>query len=378
MIPKNGCEQYTGRPYGKYNFPTDSFYKDLANLNYSSSQEKNTCVFTIQNAELSIHAEMKIYLLLQNGQIIPQTYSVFEDGVRYMSTERPRIQFPKITEHFLNLPLADMSENDQQTICQQIKHDLTFFLSMIMDEKLDFDAMAFSMVSSLMDKNKDKPLQEFLQHVFQYYFLFSPRYNLDLMSTVIKQRMNLFFYRLDQLDEVPVSFYYPQYNFLGEEKQQCFDRWMKRCQNNFVQESLYCLFMKNYPALRVKLHDYSFTSTPPQSILLGVDEGDKLSLLHPYKDQYIYLPDVASSILQGQEYLVNGKPIEVAVMIQIESYFNLERVRAGLGSYMMDNDFELDAPSFIPTTTSIYTPFQPPDSLPDFKEHAFSLLASFT
>lgn len=375
IIPKKGCERYTGRPYGKYNFPTDIFYKDLAN--YSYNQEKNSLVLTIHNAELNIHAEMKVYHLLQDGQILPQTYTVFEEGMRYMSTERPLLQFPKITEHFLNLPLADMSENDQNTVCQQIQHDLTFFLSMIMDEKLDFDAMASYMVSSLLDRNKDKPLREFLQHAFQYYFLFSPRYSLDLMSTIINQRMNLFFYRLDRLDELPVSFYYPQHPFLGEEKQQCFDRWHKRCQDNFVQETLYCLFMRNYPALRVKLQDNAFTSTPPKSILLGLEEGNKLSLLHPYRNQYIYLPDVASSILQNQEYLVDGKPVPGAVMDQIGSLFDLERVRAGLGSYMMDNDFELQAPSFIPTTmTTNPTPIQPIATLPDFKQKAYAFLAS--
>lgn len=377
--PKSHCDIYLGRPYEGFFFPTDVFYKDLANPEIVCKQEKSSRVFSIQNPGISKDAEMFIYHLMMDGQIVPQTYTIYEKGVGYMSTERPRVRIPKIEEFFLSsLSYENMSPVDQEIIHTKIHNDLVCFLPIIFDDKLDFDAMSSTIVSSLLTRHQDKPLRVFLKHAFNLYFLFSPRYNLDLLSNVIRDRMGLFFYRLENLDGLPVDFYYPQYHFLDKEKQGVFDRWRERCVNNFTTEMLYYLFARNYPVLQIRAPETHLSSSIPKSILLGVEVGDKISLLHPYQDQYVFLPDVAESIIQNQEYLVHKKPIHSGVLSCIETFFDLERVRAGLGSYMMDNDYEM--PLTMPTQDEVEeieeTPNTLPETLPGFREKAYEFLAS--
>lgn len=376
--PKNNCDLYIGRPYEGFYFPTDMFYKDLANPEIVCKQEKSSRVFSIKTLGISKDAEMYIYHLMMDGQIIAQNYSIYEKGVAYMSVEKPRVRIPKIEEFFLSLSYENMSPVDQKIIHEKIHNDLVCFLPTVFDDKLEFDAMSSTIVSSLLDKHQHKPLRDYLKYAFNIYFLFSPRYNLDLLTNVIKDRMNLFFYQLENLDELPVDFYYPQYHFLEKEKQNVFDRWRERCMNNFITETLYYLFIRNYPVLQVQSPETHISSSIPKAILLGVEVGDKISLLHPYQDQYIFLPDVAESIIQNQEYLVNKKPIHPDLLSFMEKFFDLERVRAGLGSYMMDNDYDVpltmpiqDEKGYFDEDTSSILP----ETLPDFKEKAYEFLA---
>lgn len=379
LKPKQDCGLYIGRPFGKYYFPTDAFYKDLANPDIMCVQEKSSRVFSIRHPGIDTNPQMYVFHLLNDGQIVPQTYTIYEKGVQYMGTERPRVRIPKIEEYFLSLPYENMSPADQKILHEKVRNDLSFFLPTIFDDKLDFDAMSSAIVSSVLSKHQDKPLRSCLGHVFNLYLLLSPRYNLDLLTTVVKDRLNLFFYRLENLDELPIDFYYPQYHFLGQEKQQTFDRWRTRCMDNFITETLYYLLIRNYPVLHIRLPENSYQVSIPKTILLGVEVGDKMSLLHPYQDQYIFLPDVAESIIQDQEYLVHKKPISPNTLLAMEQFFDLERVRAGLGSYMMDNEYEI-MPIMPPQTTTREEEEEEseilPETLPDFKEKAYDFLAS--
>lgn len=374
--PKTNCDLYLGKPYGKYYFPTDSFYKDLANQDFQKSQTNN--LFCMKNISIETETTMYVFHLLRNGQVIPQTKSVYEKGVQYME-HHSLFRIPKIEEYFLSMPFENMSSVDQKIIREKNQNDVSFLLSNIFNDRLDFDAMSSRIVSSLFTKLMNEPLQKCLERVFQIYFLFSPRYSFELLSQVPKERMNLFFYQLDNLDELPVEFYYPSFPFIGQEKQETFLRWQKRCCHNFIIENLYYLFTKNYPILHLKVPDsYTFSSSPPKTILLNVETGDKLTLSHPYHDQYIYLPDVVGSILQHQEYLVHNEPLDFNVIMNMEKFFDLERVQAGLGSYMMDNEYEV-----FPTIPSpIIKVYEEPESiledLPDFKEKAYQFLESLS
>lgn len=375
--PKKNCEMYLSKPYGTFYFPNDSFFKDLANPKFVCQQKPNSRVFSMKNANIKMDSELYVFHLLKNGQIVPQTYQVYEKGVKYATTEHSHLRIAKIEEYFLSLPYENLSPVDQDTLRDVFVNDLSFFLSTAFDDKLDFDRMALDIVSSTLSKAQCKPLKECFEHVFQVCFLFDPRYNMNLLSSIAKERMNLFFYKLDNLDELPVEFYYPQYHFLEKEKQQSFDRWRKRCMDNFIIEKLYVLFTKNYPILRVKLPEFHSFSSPSKTILLNVDSGEKLSLLHPYLNQYIYLPEVAESIRQNQEYIVDGNPISPETVLAIEHFFDIERVRAGLGSYLMDNEYELVSTTSMEASTQEYQieeERQVLETLPDFKEKAYKFL----
>lgn len=291
--------------------------------------------------------------------------------------EQGRFQIPHIKEHFLSLPFQGMSPIDQSILRDKFITDIAFFLTTLFEEPLDYDRMARDIVVSMLDKHRKKPLKQVLGYAFQLYFLFSPRYNLSLLSNVVKERMNLFFYHLKHLDELPVEFYYPQYHFLEPEKKSTFDRWRTRCMNGFTMESLYFLFSKNYPVLHIRLPDTSYVSTPPKTILLSVETGEKLFLLHPYEDQYIHLPSVAESVLQEEEYLIGNTPLSSTTLRQMTKFYDWDRVQAGLGSYLMDNDYELIPTRLLPTTVQeIVTEELPPPlvDLPDFKVKAYEFL----
>ena len=378
LQPKKNCDIYLSRPYGKkFFFTTDAFYRDLANPQYKCQQEKNSRVFSIQYT--GFHCEFYVYHLLSDGRIAPQTFQVYEKGLQYMTADRPLLRIPKVEEYFLSLPFEGLSQIDQDFFRSVFIPDLSFFLTTIYDDKMDFDAMASDIIESMLAKTSDKSLKVCLEHAFHLYLLFSPRYNLTLLSNVVKERMNLFFYNLENLDELPVDFYYPQYHFIGEEKQQSFQRWYHRCLNNFVIEKLYYLFTKNYPVLRIKMPETHVSSTPPKTILLNLEMGEKLSLLHPYHDQYIQLSEVAESLLQNQEYLVDNSPLSLDVVSSLETFYDMERVRAGLGSYLMDNQYEI---LITPTESSTLDEKEEMeeetmmvvDTLPLFKEKAFQFL----
>lgn len=377
LQPKSNCELYLSKPYGKkYFFTTDALYKDLANPQYKCRQEKNSRIFSIEYA--GFHSEFYVYHLLRDGRILPQTYRDYEKGVQYMTMDRPQVSIPKVEEYFLTLPFEGLSTVDQDFFRNVFIPDISFFLSTLYDDKMDFDAMATDIVSGMLAKTADQSVKTFLEHAFHLYFLFSPRYNLNLLTPVVKERMNLFFYNLENIDELPVEFYYPQFHFLGEEKQQSFQRWHDRCRNNFVIEKLYYLFTKNYPVLRVRMPETRISSSPPKTILLNIDVGESLSLLHPYGDQYIRLPEVAESLLQNQEYLVDGEPLSVAAVSLMERFYDMERVRAGMGSYLMDNDYEILI-SATETQPSVVVETEVEreeelETLPLFKEKAYQFL----
>lgn len=377
LKPKTNADIYLSKPYGKkYFFTTDALYKDLANDQYKCGQEKNSRVFSIDYA--GFHSEFYVYHLLRDGRIVPQTYRDYEKGVQYMTMDRPQVSIPKVVEYFLSLPFDGLSTVDQDFFRDIFIPDISFFLSTLYDDKMDFDAMATDIFSGMLAKTADKSLKTFLEHAFHLYFLFSPRYNLNLLSTVIKERMNLFFYNLENINELPVEFYYPQFHFLEEEKQQTFQRWHDRCRNNFVIEKLYYLFTKNYPVLRVRMPESRISSSPPKSILLNVEIGESLSLLHPYRDQYIRLPEIAESLLQNQEYLVDGEPLSFDTVSSMEHFYDMERVRAGMGSYLMDNDYEILISS-TETQHSVDVVVEEEkepelEALPHFKEKAYQFL----
>lgn len=377
LQPKSNCDLYLSKPYGKkYFFTTDALYKDLANPQYKCSQEKNSRVFSVEYA--GFHSEFYVYHLLRDGRILPQTYRDYEKGVQYMTMDRPQVSIPKVEQYFLTLPFNGLSAVDQDFFRDVFIPDISFFLSTLYDDKMDFDAMATDIVSGMLAKTADQSVKTFLEHAFHLYFLFSPRYNLNLLTPVVKERMNLFFYNLENIDELPVEFYYPQFHFLGKEKQQSFQRWHDRCRNNFVIEKLYYLFTKNYPVLRVRMPETRISSSPPKTILLNIEVGESLSLLHPYGDQYIHLPEVAESLLQNQEYLVDGEPLSISAVSLMESFYDMERVRAGMGSYLMDNDYEILI-SATETQPSVVIATEVEredelDTLPHFKQKAYQFL----
>lgn len=370
--PKQNCTDYLGKPYGKYYFPTDLFYKDLANPDVVKDQTNQ--VLSLKHVSVETTSTISVYHLLRNGQILPQTPSVYNKSLEYME-QHSQFRIPKIEEYFLSMPVENLSPVDQEILHEKFQNDLSFLLSNIFQDRLDFDSMSKHIISSLLIKIQSQPLKDYLSHVFLIYFLFSPRYNLELLTQVAKERMNLFFYQFNNLDELPIEFYYPQYPFIGQEKQETFNRWQKRCCDNFIIENLYYLFTKNYPILHLKVPDsYTFSSSPPKTILLNVDRAD-LTLSHPYDNQYIFLPDVAGSILQHQEYIVEHEPLSSEFMANIEKFFDLERVQSGLGSYMMDNEYEV-FPTSVPSTIVIHDEPEPTilEDLPDFKQKAYEFL----
>ena len=373
--PVSGCDDYVGRPYGTtHYFPQDAFFRDLANQDVRQEHRDNrTLVMT--HANVATPAVLRVYHLMADGQVILQTRKAHEDGLRWIASGRARLTLPKVKEHMLSLPFEDLAPSDQEVVLGKVRGDLTFLLSRVLDDQLDLDAISSRLVSAAVAMTDS--FRGFLSHAFQLYFMLSPRYNLDVVSGVVRDRLNLFFYRLDSLCELPVEFYYPQHPFLSDKDKESFRRWRQRCLDSFILETLASLFARNYPILRVRVPaSHSFTCSPPANLIPG-GFREKLSLLHPHGDTFVYLPDVAASILSEEEYLVDGKPVPTA---PLEKFFDLERVRAGLAALMMDNEYEVPTTTAVgtATTTTTSTTTDTDTDLEGFRENAYRFLALLT
>ena len=380
--PIKDCDIYIGNPYSGYFFPNDIFYKTLANPLYECVQQKNTRIFFISYQ--GIRSQCYIYHLLKDGQIVPQSWTDYEKGVEYLSGEHYQLRIPKIEDYFLSLPFYSLSPHDQDFFRNLFIPDISFFLTLVYNDPINTDKIASHIVEGMLEKTKHKPLKECLGHAFSLYFLLNPRYNFNLLTDVFKERMNLFFYNLENIDELPVEFYYPQYHFLEDEKKHSFDMWVERCRNIFITEKLYYLFSKNYPILKIKIPEIvSASSTPPKNLILNVETGEKIVLLYPYQKEYIYLPEVAGSIMKNQEYSLHNKPLPNTIIRTMERFFDLGRVQVGLGAIFLDHDYEImDSGS----QHTILSPNQTDsneqedktiptlETLPNFKENAYKFL----
>lgn len=373
--PVSGCDLYVGRPYnGSYYFPQDVFFRDLANQDVRQEHRGGkTLVLTHARSALP-PAEMRVFHLLADGQILPQTRRVYEEGVRWIASGRARLTLPKVKEHMLSLPFEDLSPADQEVVLRKVRGDLTFFLSRVFDDELDLDAISSRLVDAALAMTDS--FRGFLSHVFQLYFMLAPRYNMDVVSGVIRDRLNLFFYRLDSLCALPVEFYYPQFPFLADPEKESFRRWRQRCLDSFILETLASVFARNYPILRVRVPDHhSFTCSPPPK-LIPVSAREKLALLHPHLNTFLYLPEVAASILAEEEYLVGGSPLPRETTTDMARFLDLDRVRAGLASLMMDNEYEVPTTLAVgtTTTTTTTTPAAANLELSGFRENAYRFL----
>ena len=360
---------YQGKPYHDgYYFPQNFFYRDLANEDIIKTQDPKSNLFTIRSN--GIKHNMYIYHLMKDGNIIPQTHASFEKGLNYIKNKKEAIIIPNVVLHFLMQHHANLAPADYLFFQRKFRSEISLYLSSLYDEKLDTDKIANDIEKSAYDSSHT--LNEYLKNIFNVFFLINPRYYyLDKITTVFKERLNMFFYNINKIHELPIEFYFPQYHFLEKKDQEEFLSWRNRSMEVFILESIYNLFSTNYPILKTNLKTHNIKQPNPD---WNVGTGSKLALLVPYKNKYISLPPLAKSILQHEEFNIDGKNVDKKFIASLTKYFNLEKAQYGLGAYFMDNEYELANDFYRFENIKEDEKVQVVPHLNNFKEKAYAFL----
>jgi hypothetical protein len=179
-----------------------------------------------------------------------------------------------------------------------------------------------------------------------------------------------------------IPFFYPQYPFIDQIDQMRFNSWFRKMSEYFCISHVVSLLHNQYNDLRVS-ESYSMPShlLPPctASMPTGFPPG-KAAFFVPYKEEFIWLPDVAASILRQEEFLIKDTPLDPSFLQLVSDHFQLDRTEKGIGAMFIDNGYEVadDTVSNIEKTnvsTSIQSSPEE-ENLPNFKSKAFAFLQS--
>jgi hypothetical protein len=319
---------YIGQRYGTtdYYYPNNTFFSDLAR--HDATFSRDILTLTLSDHDPPQVHRVRVFHLLSDSRIIPQTKQMF-DAVRGLRLQHKIVNLPHIQENFLALPFGSLSERDQSFLRQTIQTKLGLFLKDVFVEKMNIDQVVQEIETPIMHTSTS--LGSYLERIARLFFFFDPRYGFNALFTGFNERVNMFYYRLAHLADLPVEFFYPQYAIL--ENTADFDRLLSDQRQCFIQELLARLFYIHYPFL--KFIPKKCVVRPFQPVF-HTPHDDSLTLYVPYKRTFRYLPDVAHGIIHHDEL-----SLDHAFLDSIAFFFDLDRVRHAYAAVLQPSGFEL-------------------------------------
>lgn len=368
QLEDEGVNDYLGEQLKNGLFyPSSQFYKERI---YEKTRFENghlvlTSTSYIKKKTFPFH----IYYMFRDGRIIQQTKTLFEQEQTYLKQQKG-IQLPKLKQHLLDSPLEYLSLTDVEKIRQKMKGDLSTFFNQVFVEKLNTDAIVKEIDSCFL---RCRTLGEYLEKMFKVFLIVHPRYEFHKVFPEMKKRLNLFFYRLPMLGDLPEELLFPRLATLSEEKQQIYRKWCEKNLEDFKQEMIMYLIMEQYRFIRIPIGSISHTAAPAN---LYDDKMVDYMWLMPWKNVMVDLPEVSSASPED-EILVGGKPLPSKVVEMIEKFVEVERVKMHEVAFLEETGFELVKENIPVETSVINVPTTQPvvlPNLPDFKENAFAYL----
>jgi hypothetical protein len=389
---------YTGVQVGEegYHVPTDAFFRDLANDDKIKKQEGRR--FLLDGAVLRVAYQMK------DGRLVEQTSSLFEKGQKYIhERENDRlVTIPKILATFLATPLEMLSRHDVEALRTDARNQIARHLdgvdptmAMVIEESI----FSHAQPKILDEYVTSEPLtvEDYFRRLFQVIVLIDPRYAFRRLNPALPLRIRLGFYKAEEMPFLSPAMVFPEYPGLSNSLQKEYDHWISTATDAFCTDSTAVFLHKQYPFLRSFTGIKRGASVPPKSlcrfelpravlakeIRANKEKQDAtvgaqvlLVLYQPTVGAEVtplLLNVVAASILNNQEYLVNGEPLNPAFIEELQRCLNLNRVQHGL----LSPEPEVDVvPIFENHVTDQPSIGKEDVHLPEFKTRAMHLLDS--
>lgn len=367
--PTDGDDAYTGARYKGtgYFFPSDAFYRDLAR--YGAEQPGEVLTITSTAFDPPRARRLRVFHLLQDGRILPQTRSAFLRSRALIEEDSAALSIPHIREHLLNTPL--LAPPDLDFARNTIRKKMSVFLSLALEDNLNIDAITDEIESSMWKQSGT--LGKYLEKAFAVFFLIDPRYGLKRLFPGIDERLKMFVYRLDALGDLPIEFAFPRYVLL--EKRDLFDKWLSQSRDIFAYEVVSQLLQINYPFLRATSRARSPDPYTPVFIPSAIES---YTLLVPYNGRFLSIADVAQSIAEEEELFVDGKALSPRFISTFSSSFDIGRAGNGYAAILMPSGFELpdaeDGGAGVADLPIDVIPDITAANLPDFRATAFAFL----
>lgn len=346
-----------------YAIPTDAFYRDLV----TKDVEQEGLRLVIRDEDRM--RVMNVAHQMRDGRIIPQTREMFLASQRYMEKRAAEklVAIPQIAQILLDTPLGLLSVRDLDALRKDARDGLIRSLTLpsgcaLAQSSAEFLAMAIE--EGIFDRDID--VDDYLSRLFPIIVLVDPRYAYHLLSPAIHLRIRLGFYRPAEMARLPASLVFPDYPGLSASKQADYDAWIAQGAEHFCRERIVAFLIRQYPFLRASSALKRSHSMPPRSLLSTPRRTESLLVLY-HGSIPLFLDVLATSILNGQEFLVDGKALDPAFLEELRQFLDLDRVQYGLSAPETEMDIVpvIDFPSEDPTEES---------SLPDFKKTAMDLL----
>ena len=392
---ENDVKDYLGPEWKKgYYFPSELFYQTLSNPETSILHDPETGAMILKRH--SIQTPLFVYHLLGDGSIVQETAELFARGQAFLHQDHSWITITGSREFILSSLLHNLSERDIFLLISKIRNDMSVLLSALYTEKLDTDKIAATIESAIHDRimAKDGTVRDYLASIFQVMLLIDPRYQFsDKLFPGNKQRIDRFFYRLEAMGDIPISFLYPEYEMLTPAQKKAMDSYLLSNTQSFISRSILHLFRVVYPYLRIPTTQSLIHVVPPPFSIPLPDVNTDMTLQIYYEGEMINLKTVAAAILTGDddELVVNGKTIDHSFLEQIEAIFDLRRCVAGTTAFLLPTGFEMmrereEVTAAMSTTTTTTTTTEKMDvvenkndfieqeNLIHFKKHAMDFM----
>lgn len=355
------AQRYKGTPYF---YPTDAFFHDL--VRNPVEQPRDVLSIMLSNFDPPRVRRVRVAHLLDDGRIEPQTHSMFLKSRQRVDTDET-IQIPHVIDHMLSLPLGSLSARDLTSLRDHFRKSISILLTDIFIEKLDTDSIASEIEDTIAATSES--LRHYLSRVFNVVLLIDPRYGMRELFPGIVDRLNMFYYRLETIGDLPVDFYYPQNALL--EDTSSFVSWRDTACRSFCTASIMRVLRVYYPFLRVTVQVDVVRGFKP---VYKPHQTESFTLLVPYKGKFLFLPDVARAILQQEELSATSKTF----LDNIAVFFDLDRVKDAFAAILDTSGFEIQeetatAPSVLRLDVSTDLPAVE-ENLPGFRARAFALL----
>ena len=333
--PLGDCSDYCGRNFqDNLFFPTDRFYKDRVDPTKDAvSFSHNVLVLRSSLFDPPKEFRFHVFYHLNNGQVIPQTTTLFKEEQAYLSQEKG-IQLPNLKKHLLESPIESLASEDVDRIQMKLKKDLSSLLNQVFVKKMDTDKIANEMESC----TNFKTLDEYLSKMFRVFLLVHPRYQFFSVFPEMKDRLNMFFYHLSSIGILPLPLLFPRIETLDESTQEVFFSWIEKATQEFKQDVLAFLLADRYPFIRLPIQSVGHTSAPV--VLHDKTKDNKFLWLMPYHDHQLNICDLCS-VTNHDEVIVGGKPLPAHVLEMVHNYVKCDRVKLRQGAFLEETGFEL-------------------------------------
>lgn len=356
-------------------YATDRFYKDRVS---SSLFEDGHVVLTSDMYDPPRSFAFRVCLLFSDGRIEHQTKTLYQQEQKYLSQERG-VQLPRFRQHILTTPLENLAQEDIDKIRTKIRGDLSVYLNGVLTQKLNTDTMAQEIESVFTRCNT---MDDYLGRMFRVFLMINPRYEFTRLFPQVRRRLNLFFYKLTELGDLPDTLLFPRLVAIAPELQDQYRAWYNKNELVFKQEIATYLILERYRYIRVPPQHFS-QSAPPSGIC-ATETTENYTFLFPYKKKFLDLTDLADAC-SSQDVLVDGQELPSSLMDMLRTFLNVDMVRLNVGAFLEETGYELSSePSGIPAEQPIQIavsadPQQPAHqqtSLPLFRDKAFQFLDS--